>query len=633
MQILQLTQQEDCGLDEITTVVRSDPALMGRILKVANSFCHRGEPASTTPLEDAVLRIGFNSLRDLVLGFSLVSAHTISVCHAFDFAEFWHSSLGRAVAAQYLTEMSGRGGASESYVCGLLCGIGRLGLASAHPERYGALLESPEVTNLEALVGMETREFGIHHRELTEALMVDWGFPTALAEAAARYRQPEGPGVEESVHLRCLGRTLRLADGIVAALDDHATLAEDLPAELRADLTTFLGSEVEIGAALASVGTQWKEWGTLLNVASPSASRLDRTSTCSVREPPGRVAPLTFCAVESGVQSGVTLGRGTPPLLLLEADDATAATFERWLLPAGEVVLRARTVLEALRLTVTYAPRIIIAHGTTDDAEALELCRALRTFEDGRKAFFILVTTNGDPARLLTTFDAEVDDYLVLPIADSAGLLRLRAAQRVVELRCRVEAQEGILQMNLADLSVVNRKLHLAVMTDALTQLPNRRHAEETLRDAWNDATLRDKDLSLIIGDIDDFKLVNDEHGHSAGDMVLVSVARILRRDLRSSDTACRLGGDEFLVICPDTDLQGVECSADRLRRRVAATDIAVFGAKHRVTISLGVASRRQNSGVAPSAEFLLKAADDAAYVSKRAGRNRISTGIVHAPA
>lgn len=636
MQILQLTQQEDCGLDEITKVVRSDPSLTGRILKVANTFtgARAGTAAPTAPpLEEAVLRIGFASLRDLVLGFSLISNNQKSACRAFDYGGFWHASLGRAVAAQYLTELCGRGSGSESYVCGLLCGMGRLGLAAAHPERYSNVLESPGADVPETLVGLEAKEFGINHRELTDAMLADWGFPQRLARAASTYQQASGENPSEPANLRNLRRILCVADEVVAHLMASASAADPVPETLKTSLASLDIDVNQAESALSSIRATWKEWGALLNVsatkpvaARPSAApEPEATAKTSVKASAG----ATVVSATNGKASAANgNGNGTgASLMLLEPDDRIASGFEQWLKRAGHQVVRAKTVRDALGLAVTHAPQIVIAHGQSEDAEALELCRAMRSFEAGRMTFFLLATPSADPRKLLQAFDAGVDDYLILPCAEGDGLLRLRAAQRVLQLRSRIAAQEKTLQQHLAELAVANRKLHRAAMTDELTQLPNRRYAEETMKDGWAEALKQNSDISVIVGDIDHFKKVNDTHGHLVGDVVLASVARVFRQEIRGSDVACRLGGEEFLVICPNTDLAGARNCAERLRDRVANCLIDVSGKSLQVTISLGVATRRNGSAPIPTSEMLFKAADDAAYESKRAGRNRVSIG------
>jgi diguanylate cyclase (GGDEF)-like protein len=283
--------------------------------------------------------------------------------------------------------------------------------------------------------------------------------------------------------------------------------------------------------------------------------------------------------------------------------------------------LRARSFAEARDLAVTLPPSIVIAQA---ESAALELCSVLRSFEEGKNIYFILATADRDPDRLLAAFDIGVDDYLFLPCTQPEARLRLRAAQRVLDLRARLAAQQKTLQQSLAELAVANRKLHRAAMTDELTQLPNRRLAEELLQEEWTAATERDLELSLILGDIDHFKKINDNHGHLVGDLVLTSVARSLRSQLRATDQAFRLAGDEFLILCPNTSLDSASRCAERLCEKVASTAIRIGRNEHRVTISVGVASRRGGGAPATSVASLLQAADEAAYESKRAGRNRV---------
>ncbi|MCC6235337.1 MAG: HDOD domain-containing protein, partial [Verrucomicrobiales bacterium] len=366
MKILQLTQQEDCGLDEITKVVRADPSLTGRILKVANAGLPKGG-SSRAPLEEAVLKLGLSTLRDLVLGFSLIATNSKGGCAGFDYGAFWHASLGRAVAAQHLTELSGREAASEAYVFGLLCGIGELGLAAAHPDRYATLLQSnPQAQTNAARAPLESREFGIHHAELTEALLRDWGFPERLAHAAATYWQEVRPDSGESERLVSLRRTLLLAQRVVNHLAYANSSADPLPEPLRTDLLDLGIESDRIDPALVAIRTAWAEWGALLNVTAPKpVPRPDAQASKNNPAETTTVDPLT-----------------PPPgplpidILILEPNDELARTFEDLLRTAGKCVVRTRTVSESLALAMTRPTRLVIAHGGPDDAEALELCTA-----------------------------------------------------------------------------------------------------------------------------------------------------------------------------------------------------------------------------------------------------------------
>lgn len=155
--------------------------------------------------------------------------------------------------------------------------------------------------------------------------------------------------------------------------------------------------------------------------------------------------------------------------------------------------------------------------------------------------------------------------------------------------------------------------LHREARTDALTQLPNRRFVIERLEQEAR----KQRACSLILIDIDFFKRVNDEHGHDVGDLVLQTVARVLQANVRISDDVCRLGGEEFLVLCPATEVSEAVELAERLRTAVGFTMIDALG--RTVTISAGVAEKTQDDD-GPS--NTLKRADAALYAAKRGGRN-----------
>ncbi|MFN2491400.1 MAG: diguanylate cyclase [Pyrinomonadaceae bacterium] len=156
-------------------------------------------------------------------------------------------------------------------------------------------------------------------------------------------------------------------------------------------------------------------------------------------------------------------------------------------------------------------------------------------------------------------------------------------------------------------------------LTDALTGCYNRRSFEMQLERDLHLATRMRQPLSLIMLDLDNFKNINDQAGHEAGDVALCMLADNLHAELRAVDTAARFGGDEFVIILPQASTEGAVLVAERLRRRVEQTEVPGFG---QVTASLGVATFPTH---ASSRDTLLVAADRALYNSKESGRNRVS--------
>jgi diguanylate cyclase (GGDEF)-like protein len=171
-----------------------------------------------------------------------------------------------------------------------------------------------------------------------------------------------------------------------------------------------------------------------------------------------------------------------------------------------------------------------------------------------------------------------------------------------------------------------NARLHRIVerqaLVDDLTGLANRRQCEETLRAEVSRARRFGSPLSLVVGDLDDFKAVNDEHGHPVGDTVMCEFARILERSVRDVDLAGRWGGEEFMLVLPGTDAGGAQQLAERIRDYVEGrTLLTPEGVPIRITASFGVAELDP----AQEPEDLVRAADSALYAAKRAGKNRVS--------
>jgi len=164
---------------------------------------------------------------------------------------------------------------------------------------------------------------------------------------------------------------------------------------------------------------------------------------------------------------------------------------------------------------------------------------------------------------------------------------------------------------------------HLAT-TDFLTQLYNRRYCIETGEKLFQLAVRKERPISVIIFDIDDFKEVNDTYGHKVGDAVLVSLGIKLSRNSRVSDIICRFGGEEFVILLPDTSLQDAFLIAEKLRNLIADVEIKLPQKSLNVTVSMGIASIdfTKDMGI----EDIIKRADSALYVAKNAGKNRVET-------
>ena len=182
----------------------------------------------------------------------------------------------------------------------------------------------------------------------------------------------------------------------------------------------------------------------------------------------------------------------------------------------------------------------------------------------------------------------------------------------------------GICMMLVVSLEEMRRRLHELALTDPLTELRNRRHFVQWAQRELDLAHRHDLPLAMLLLDIDHFKLINDAHGHAAGDQVLVEIGKRCTATLRGTDLLARWGGEEFIALLPNTPEPLAQSLAERLRSAVAAAVLTPDGGTVRVTVSVGVAGRSIGARPLMTLDALTQAADRALYDAKRQGRDRV---------
>jgi two-component system cell cycle response regulator len=252
---------------------------------------------------------------------------------------------------------------------------------------------------------------------------------------------------------------------------------------------------------------------------------------------------------------------------------------------------------------------LMIVSLSLEHADGLRLCSQVRSLDRTRHLPIMSIIEPGDDARLLRGLDMGINDYIVRPVDANELLARVRT-------QLKHKRYTDYLRMRLEE------TVEMAIL-DPLTALHNRRYMTSHLKTLFEESSRCGKPLSVLLLDIDYFKAVNDSHGHDAGDSVLREFAARVRRNIRGIDLACRLGGEEFVVVMPDTDLAKAYLVGERLRQCIAA---APFYPGERigtleVTASVGVASLEFAED---TPELILKRADQALYCAKRDGRNRV---------
>lgn len=310
-----------------------------------------------------------------------------------------------------------------------------------------------------------------------------------------------------------------------------------------------------------------------------------------------------------GLEEALRSDRPDEPghILLVDARASSQERIGRVLRPAAEMTAMADPQA-ALFEAAERAFDLIIVNANFEDYDPLRLCSQLRSLERTRYIPILLVVEQGAEEVLVRALDLGVTDYLMRPIEPNELMARSLTQIRRKQCNDRLRAS-------------LHQTIELAV-TDGLTGLHNRRYLDSHIRLLMERAAQRNRALTVCMTDIDRFKSVNDSHGHDVGDEVLREFARRIRSVVRGADLACRFGGEEFVLVMPDTDGAAASGIAERLRHTIESQPFLIDNGalSLSITASLGLASFLPGD----TPEGLMKRADTALYQAKRNGRNQV---------
>jgi diguanylate cyclase (GGDEF)-like protein len=293
---------------------------------------------------------------------------------------------------------------------------------------------------------------------------------------------------------------------------------------------------------------------------------------------------------------------------ILVADDSMVvrAVLRRQLETDGHTVVEAVNGEEAIDACREYHPDVILLDVEMPVLDGHATLTRLKADPQLKDIPVVFLTGRVDTVDVVNGLRLGAHDYLRKPFEANELMARVSAALRTKWLQDELRTRN-------AELDRVSR-------IDMLTNIYNRRHLDEHLRQVISAARRHDRTVGVLIVDIDHFKEVNDEHGHLAGDVVLREVAARLQQAMRTEDALGRWGGEEFLAVLTDTPPEGVRIMAERLRQVIAAAPFILDdGSRIRVTVSVGHTNGTED------AEVLVHRADDALYVAKAEGRNRVA--------
>ena len=315
---------------------------------------------------------------------------------------------------------------------------------------------------------------------------------------------------------------------------------------------------------------------------------------------------------------------GNEQILVVDDDRTTLELLKKTLTDAGYKPLIAENGLQALDILYECKPAIIICDWLMPKLDGIEFCKAVNSLKEEYFFYFIMLTIQSEENYLLEAFNAGVDDFLCKPFDKDELLARIKVGLRIGSL-CN-ELNDHVTKVHRLnnELNHLNTELQKTAVTDNLTGLLNRQQGILKLRSLWETAKRYGQTFSCAMIDIDHFKNINDVYGHLTGDNVLRQIAAVLLRSVRKVDRVYRVGGEEFLIIFPNSNAEEACIYAQRCRELVESKRFMSQEQELSLTISVGV-TEYDKSMIKP--DNLLRAADKLLYIAKEQGRNRVVIG------
>ncbi len=300
-------------------------------------------------------------------------------------------------------------------------------------------------------------------------------------------------------------------------------------------------------------------------------------------------------------------------ILLVEDDKVQGNATKHYLESAGYNVTWVEDGKSAIKTIKTQDIDLVVLDLILPDMSGNEVCRWLKLNQDTRGIPIIMLTAKGSTSDKVASLTAGADDHLTKPFNESELSARIYACLRTKALQDELREKNRQLEELLT-------KLEILAITDSLTQIYNRRYFESVIEKEFENTLRYKTPASCMMIDTDNFKSINDDFGHRIGDIVLKSIAQIIKNNLRKVDVVARWGGEEFIAILPRTTKEDTFIAAQRILK--AISDNKFEGVNRSVTVSIGIASIPDES--IDNAEKLIHKADTAMYEAKKCGRNTV---------
>jgi diguanylate cyclase (GGDEF)-like protein len=628
LSILEASSNDDVSLARIAQIITPDPALTARLIKISNSALYPGS-RPVASLQDAIAKLGMSQVRQIALGFALVSENREGACEAFDYASYWARSIIRGSLMRQACLMMRLGSPEELFTLGLLTKIGELALATAYPDKYSPLLAN----GLEgrALRRKETDLFGLDAPTLSAALMEDWKLPPPFAQAAmmeSLYKEA-APDRIKGLHALITGAE-KVAVGWVGL--QEASKEERL-STLGSPTLSMVKDMIVAGKMGLDTPTEG-EISTLANAAFDEAMgwleslailpKLKARRTRAVPRPmPSLEAPQNGAAKKSLsellMEPDSTLG--DIRALIGSTDASSIKTIAQALAIRGGQIRALRSREQLFDELLDFVPNVLFLD-YVQDPNFVFLLESIKETDIGKELLVVIICRGEQEQKMGPLLAGGADDFVVRPFSLAQAAAKVATAEKIAGITAHLkESKEGLKRYAL-EMESVNKKLQLTALSDSLTGLPNRQLFNDRLSRAIELYPKKNaKKLALVMMDLDNFKNINDSFGHPTGDDMLRQMSERLKPMLRIGDTLARMGGDEFTVILRDVASEAEAVAfASKLMAKIAEP-MRIQDKETRVGVSMGISLHPDHGS---TAEALIQHADLALYKAKQTAKGSV---------
>ena len=629
LKLLHITSDENASLSDLERLVETEPTILAKMLRMVNSAAF-GLHQRVSNVREAIQHVGFRAVRTLALEVTLFEQMVSpSRLFHFDRIHFWQHCLSVACLSKALAQEAGHPDPDEVYVAGLLHDIGKIIIDVYGRIPYSEFLASLPATN-GLLVEEEQQIIGLGHDSLGAYFCQEWTLPQSLT-LAVRFHHERFDHIGLPARDSLLVSIVSLANliawtqsiGSVTILR-HPVLQPEVAARIDIE-------KISLRGLLARMDVDVKSIADFYNFSFPSAETFRENLLRATINLSRKNTEYHYQheELQKRVESLASMKKSVAvPHQSLDPDQILHTTLEAVHREFGydrlHILLiddKKRCLVVSQSIDTTNGGNELVGNEISVTPGSEQLISCLRSKSP------ILVTGSGSGDRaMLDRFG--VHEIGLVPITSNEQVLGLIAVDNFATER----------QIEMADLSSVSivanelgmalerarlfEKYRVKASFDDLTGLHNRGPLNELLGACFARACAGE-DLSVAMIDIDFFKRFNDSYGHLAGDSVLKLLASALRRFSRPADHVGRFGGEEFLVILPDTGFESAIVYGDRLRREVEKLGRLLLKRfrGHPLTISVGICTFESDL---KSKEDLIAKADEALYSAKNLGRNRV---------